>query len=97
MRMESDLHKYGRVEHWCSPGATLERFDARVYHGPQQSEITSAPSSNRAYGFPVHGFPMFFMPGHAPNASPQLWEPYRAHNARKDQPAGTDESQFLCP
>ena len=55
----------GRVEHWCSPGAALERFDARVYHGPQQSGMTSAPSSNRAYGFPIHGFPMFFFRRHA--------------------------------
>ena len=30
----------GRVEHWCSPGAALERFDARVYHEPQQSVMT---------------------------------------------------------
>ena len=51
----------GRVEHWCLPGAALERFDARVYHGPQQSEMTSAPSSNRAYGFPIHAFPVFFL------------------------------------
>ena len=27
--------------------------------------MTSAPSSNRAYGFPIHGFPMFFLRRHA--------------------------------
>jgi len=27
-------HEKGRVEHWCIHGAALERFDARVYHGP---------------------------------------------------------------
>jgi len=59
----------GRVEHWCSSGATLERFDARVYHGPQQSAIPSVPSSNRAYSFPVHGFPMFFVRTPAPVSS----------------------------
>jgi len=62
--------KLGRVEHWCILGAALERFDARAYHEPQQSEIPSAPSSIRAYSFPVHGFPMFFMSRHAPRASP---------------------------
>jgi len=54
----------GRVEHWCILGAALERFDARVYHEPQQSAIPSAPSSNRAYSFPIHGFPMFFFRRH---------------------------------
>jgi len=28
-------------------------------------KIPSAPSSNRAYGFPIHGFPMFFLQKHA--------------------------------
>ena len=31
--------------------------------------MTSAPSSNRAYGFPIHGFPMFFLRRHAPMSS----------------------------
>jgi len=33
----------GRVEHWCSPGVALERFDARAYSGPQQTGDTPAP------------------------------------------------------
>ena len=33
----------GRVEHWCSPGVALERFDARAYSGPQQTGVTPAP------------------------------------------------------
>ena len=74
----------GRVEHWCSPGATLERFDARVNHGPQQSEITSAPSSNCAYVFPVHGFPMFFFVRHAPVSS------------QKPDSDLTSRDRFLC-
>ena len=36
----------GRVEHWCLPGAALERFDARVYHEPQ---LAHCPH----YGSPV--------------------------------------------
>jgi len=28
------------------------------------------PSSKRACDFPAHGFPMFFMPRHAPSSSP---------------------------
>lgn len=59
------MPRVGRVEHWHEPGAALERFDARAYSGPEQSEITSTPSSNRAYGFPIHGFPMFFLVRHA--------------------------------
>jgi len=65
-----EMEKFrGRVEHWCILGAALERFNARVYHEPQQSAIPSAPSSNRAYGFPIHGFPMFFLRRHAPVSS----------------------------
>ena len=87
----------GRVEHWCILGAALERFDARAYHEPQQSAMTSAPSSNRACSFPAHGFPMFFMPRHAPSASLLLWEPYITRSAHTDQTAGTGVSRCLGP
>jgi Putative transposase len=66
-RLTYELVELGRVEHyWCSPGAALERFGARVYHGPQQLEMINAPSSNCACCFPAHGFPMFFLRRHAP-------------------------------
>ncbi len=38
----------GRLEHWCLPSTALERFDARVYHGPEQSRMPSALSSLRS-------------------------------------------------
>ena len=59
----------GGVERWCILGSALERSDARVYHEPQPSAITSVPSSNRAYGFLIHGFPMFFLRRHAQGSS----------------------------
>jgi len=41
-------------------------FVWRCLNSQSIDAITSPPSSNRAYGFPVHGFPMLFMPTHAP-------------------------------
>ena len=55
------------------------------------------PSSNRACGSPAHGFPMFFMPRHAPSASPPPQEPCTAHSARRDQHSGNDAGRSLCP
>jgi len=48
MKEGACVYIIGRVEHWFFPGAALERFGARAYHGPQQSLLTNAPSSNRA-------------------------------------------------
>jgi hypothetical protein len=35
---------------------------------PRHSFSSSPPSSNRACGFPAHGFPMFFIARHAPSS-----------------------------
>ncbi len=47
--------------------------------------FTSPPSSNRAYGCPVRGFPMFFMPRHAAfsrELSSEVGTIYNAHTTR---------------
>ena len=46
----------GRVQHRCVPGDTLEHFDARVYHQPQQAEMTSAPHQTVIMFFPYTAF-----------------------------------------
>ncbi len=45
----------GRVEHWCSLGATRDRFDARVYHGPQQSGNSQRPLISRVEDWRANG------------------------------------------
>jgi hypothetical protein len=42
--------------------------------------VANFPLSIRAGGFPAHGFPMFFMPGHAPNANALLEKPCTARS-----------------
>ena len=58
--------------------------------------VTCPPSSNRACSFPAHGFPMFFMPRHAPSASPRLWEFWLAHSAGTDPHSGNGLRRSLC-
>lgn len=55
-------------------------FVWRCLNSRSMDSITNPPSSNRAYGFPVHGFPMFFMPGHAPSSRQPSLEAYTGHN-----------------
>ena len=56
---------------WCA------RIMGRV-----ESRLPCPPSSNRAYGFPVHDFPMFFITGHAPSSIQLLLATWKDHVAR---------------
>ena len=80
LRMEPALHRAlaiaARRERKSLNSLIVEKLeqDARGSRQSREQACACPPSSNRACGFPAHGFPMFFMPRHALSASPQRWE-----------------------
>ena len=63
----ADDRRKRRVQHTCRRRVSSLGQPFQV-NGRVGNRNPCPPSSNRAYGFPVHGFPMCFMSRHAPSS-----------------------------